>query len=181
MLAVRKNTRFGQKLRHISWLENEYETLELLYQAGADVPKPLAHGSNVILMEYIGAVDQPAPSLNHVTLRRGEARAMFDRLVENLSIMLGQHRVHADFSAYNVLYWAGDFTIIDFPQAVDPRRNPDAADLFTRDVERLCQYFTRYGIKQKPYTLASDMWSQFHLENALDASATIVLEDEEEE
>jgi RIO kinase 1 len=178
LLAVRKNTRFGQELRHISWLENEYETLSLLHKSGADVPRPLARGSNVIMMEYFGDISEPAPTLNHVTLTREEARHLFDRLVENLSIMLGQHRVHADFSAYNVLYWAGAFTIIDFPQAVDPRRNPEAADLFTRDVERLCQYFTRYGIRQDARALASDLWGRFHLENALDASAVTYAEDE---
>src|SRR5512133_1149164 len=63
-LAVRKNTRFGQELRHGSWLDAEYQTMQLLHDAGADVPKPLAHGSNVILMEYIGAEKTPAPTLN---------------------------------------------------------------------------------------------------------------------
>jgi RIO kinase 1 len=181
LLAVRKNTRFGQELRHISWLENEFQTLELLYKAGADVPKPLAHGSNVIMMEYIGGAAEPAPTLSHVSLKKVEARAIFDRLVENLSIMLDQHRVHADFSAYNVLYWAGDFTIIDFPQAVDPRRNPDGADLFVRDVERLCQYFNRYGIRQDAHSLANALWGRFQLENALDGSAIVSEEGDEDE
>ena len=170
-LAVRKNTRFGQELRHISWLEAEYQTLQLLYAAGVDVPRPLARGENVILMEYVGARNAPAPALNQVTLDRVEARRMFDRLVDQLAIMLACHRVHADLSAYNILYWQGRFKLIDFPQAVDPRRNPDAADLFMRDVERLCQYFAGYGMPQDAPALATQLWSLYRRSNALDASA----------
>ena len=172
-LAMKKNTRFGQELRHVSWLENEFQTMQLLHEAGADVPKPLMEGDNVILMEYIGGRSGPAAMLNHVMLELFEARQIFDRLVENLSIMLACHRVHADFSAYNVLYWEGQFKIIDFPQAVDPRINPDAPALFVRDVERLCQYFARYHIHQDAYELANDLWSRYQQSNAPDASAEV--------
>ena len=168
-LAVRKNTRFGQQLRHVAWLGAEFETLKVLFEAGADVPQPFRSGDNVILMEYVGEEKDPAPTLNQVNLTRGEARELFDRLVNNLAIMLACHRVHADLSAYNILYWAGDFKIIDFPQAVDPRRNPDAAELFARDVERVCQYFARYQLGVEPRRLASDLWSRFRRENARDA------------
>ena len=60
--------------------------------------------------------------------------------------MLSHGRVHADLSAFNVLYWQGDYRIIDFPQSVDPEVHSAAFPLFERDVVRLCQYFSRYGI-----------------------------------
>ncbi len=169
-LAMQKNTRFGQELRFTSWLEHEYQTLETLHEAGADVPKPVTHGSSVILMEYIGELDTPAPTLNMVSLPRHAARGIFDRLVENISIMLSCHRVHADLSAYNVLYWDGQFKIIDFPQAIDPRHNPEAYPIFLRDVERICQYFQRYGIRTRPRSLADDLWRRYQFTNALDAA-----------
>ena len=168
LLAIGKNTRFGQELRHVSWLENEFQTMQLLHDAGADVPRPLMEGSNVVLMEYVGAQNSPAAMLNQVTLRASEARRIFDRLVENLSIMLSCNRVHADFSAYNVLYWEGQFKIIDFPQAVDPRTNPDALPLFMRDVERLCQYFARYHILQDAHELANELWSRYQQSEELE-------------
>ena len=177
-LAVKKNTRFGQELRHASWLEAEYQTMQILYEAGADIPRPLAHGNNVILMEYIGGDRSPAPALNQVSLAASEARRMFEKLVDDLAIMLACHRVHADLSAYNILYWDGEFKIIDFPQAVDPRRNPDAAALFTRDVERVCQYFGRYKIAGDAHRLADELWSRFQLSNALNANAADSLFDE---
>ena len=169
-LAMKKNTRFGQELRHTSWLEHEYQALQILYDAGADVPKPLTHGESVILMEYIGELETPAPALNQVTLTHLEARRIFDRLVENIAIMLSCHRVHADLSAYNVLYWDGQFKIIDFPQAIDPRRNPQAYPIFLRDVKRICQYFQRYGIDPQAESLADDLWQKYQLTNALDAA-----------
>jgi RIO kinase 1 len=173
ILAMQKNTRFGKELRHISWLEAEYVTLQTLHAAGAAVPKPVSQGSNVIMMEYIGEQYTPAPALIEVTLMRTEARAIFNRLVANLEIMLANHCVHADFSAYNILYWGGDFRIIDFPQAVDPRRNPDAQALFARDVERLCQYFARCGIRENPAELALALWDKFQFVNALDAGRIV--------
>jgi RIO kinase 1 len=141
----------------------------MLYTAGADVPKPLAHGSNVILMEFIGEQAMPAPTLQQVSLTSSEARVVFNRLVENLSIFLACHRVHADLSAYNILIGSEGFKIIDFPQAVDPRRNPDAKELFSRDVERLCQYFNRYGFSLQPLKIASGLWEKYQFTNALDA------------
>ena len=162
-LAVRKNTRFGQELRHLSWQESEFQTLQVLYDAGVNVPRPIAASSNVILMEYFGEEGAPAPALNQVRLERSEAEAIFARLVSDLRTMLACQRVHADLSAYNVLYWEGAFRIIDFPQAVDPQRNPSAAALFARDVERICQYFARYQLDLDPRALASDLWSGFQM------------------
>jgi RIO kinase 1 len=132
-------------------------------------------------MEYVGVNGSPAATLNQVKLKPSEAPQIFERLVDNLAIMLACHRVHADFSAYNVLYWEGQFKIIDFPQAVDPRRNPEACELFIRDVERLCQYFARYQIIRNASELADNLWGQFLKSNALDFSATPSLPDDLEE
>jgi RIO kinase 1 len=170
LLAIGKNTRFGQELRHVSWLENEFQTMQLLYEAGVDVPKPLLEGTNVILMQYIGGKNSPADMLYQVRLAPSEARKIFERLVEDLAIMLSCNRIHADFSAYNVLYFEGQYKIIDFPQAVDPRSNPDAYELFVRDVERLCQYFARYHIRQDAHALAHDLWTRYQGFDALDSA-----------
>ncbi len=177
-LAMQKKTRFGQELRHLSWLEAEFTTMQALFEAGADVPRPLVHNTNVILMEYVGVKNRPAAALSQVRLEPAEARRVFDRLVENLSIMLACHRVHADLSAYNVLYWDGSFKIIDFPQAVDPRRNPESFEIFQRDVERLCQYFARYAIRRDPHELAASLWQRFEQTNALDSDAQPELVDD---
>ena len=40
--AILKRTKFGEELRHQSWIAYEFQTLEMLHAAGADVPKPYA-------------------------------------------------------------------------------------------------------------------------------------------
>jgi len=159
--AVHKMTRFGHELRIGSWIGHEFETLKLLHAAGVDIPRPYACANNAIVMAYLGDDASPAPTLNHVALEPGEVRPLFDRVMRNVELMLTHHRVHADLSAYNVLYWDGDITLIDFPQAVDPRENPHARTLLQRDVERVCQYFNRYGVKADPGALARGLWSRY--------------------
>ena len=163
MRAVRKGTAYGKALLHYAWMEWEYATLQRLSEAGVDVPRPLASGNNAILMEYVGEEGRPAPTLNHVRLAPPQVQPTFERLVQDLDLMLSCERVHGDFSAYNVLYWEGQVKIIDFPQAVNAFMHPEGYAIFQRDVERLCQYFAPYGVGQDPELLARDMWHKYQL------------------
>jgi len=158
--AIQRGTVLGKELVHTSWLSHEFHTLRLLHEAGADVPRPISLSENVILMEYLGDEQRGAPALHHVTFDPAEARLLFDRLLRNVELMLACGRVHGDLSAYNVLYWVGQATIIDFPQAFDPVRNPDAFPLLARDIERLCQYFARYGLQTDALQLAREIWTR---------------------
>jgi RIO kinase 1 len=159
--AVQRGSSYGKKLSHTSWLGHEYHTLEILHGAGADVPKPFAVRNNTILMEYLGEAYTAAPTLNEVHLAtKVEAKRLYERLLHNVEIMLANQRIHGDLSAYNVLYWQGEFRIIDFPQAVNPADNRSAFSILQRDLTRLCQYFERYGIHSRPEALAHRMWSK---------------------
>jgi RIO kinase 1 len=158
--AIAKGSATGREAAQVSWLEYEYQTMQRLYQAGADVPRPLRSGEYAILMEYLGDPNMAAPTLNLVELDPDEAPALFERLLHNVGLMLSQQVVHGDFSAYNILYWEGAVKIIDFPQVVDPGQNRDAYLLFRRDVERLCQYFARYGVQSHPSRLARELWER---------------------
>jgi serine/threonine-protein kinase RIO1 len=59
--------------------------------------------------------------------------------------MLAHNVVHADLSAFNILYWDGEIVLIDYPQAVDSLSNRQAEFFFTRDINRVCQYFACQG------------------------------------
>lgn len=159
--AIAKKTEFGREVTTFSWIEHEYDMLQLLHAAGADVPRPVGHVSNAILMEYLGDVNEPAPNLNSVVLNQRAARAMFKRLLWHVELMLKHNRIHSDLSAYNILYWEGRAVVIDFPQAVVALRNPHAFDLLQRDIERLCQYFARYDIQANAQVLAANLWQAF--------------------
>jgi serine/threonine-protein kinase RIO1 len=73
--------------------------------------------------------------------------------------MLKHERIHGDLSAYNILYWDGDITLIDFPQVVLPESNPASWNIFRRDVTRICQYFSARGVKCDAHKLAAELWT----------------------
>jgi serine/threonine-protein kinase RIO1 len=60
-----------------------------------------------------------------------------------------------------ILWWDGKATIIDLPQAVDPRSNPHASELLSRDVENVCRHFERYGVRSDPKAIARGLWTGF--------------------
>jgi RIO kinase 1 len=141
-----------------AWLKHEFRTMQELYNAGADVPEPFELSGNTILMEFIGDAQTAAPLLQEILLDLSEAQPLFDRCIKNIEILLSFDSIHGDLSAFNILYWNDAITLIDFPQAVDPFDNPSAFSILARDVERICQYFPRYGIQPSPVDIASDLW-----------------------
>src|SRR6266516_2428343 len=157
--AMQKRTTYGEELRHQSWIAYEFQTLEMLHAAGADVPKPYAMEKNAIVMDYIGDWDSAAPTLNTVTLEPDEVLPLFERVIRNVDLLLSHQRIHGDLSAYNILYWDGDITLIDFPQVVPPEDNPAAWMIFLRDMTRTCQYFASQGLKRDSHKLAADLWT----------------------
>ncbi|MBI5296715.1 MAG: hypothetical protein HY869_14650 [Chloroflexi bacterium] len=157
--AMRKKTEYGRELLHQSWMAYEFTSMQDLHEAGADVPEPYTLSSNAILMEYIGGLDGSAPTLSEVDLDRAEAGPLFERVLHNLDLMLAHERIHGDLSAYNILYWDGDITLIDFPQVVSPKVNRHAYRIFERDVKRVCEYFNQQGIKTDPKGLAQELWT----------------------
>jgi RIO kinase 1 len=168
--AMRKRTRYGLELLHTSWITHEYKTLQILHAAGADVPAPYATSNNTILMEYIGGEDAAADTLNSIELTTAEAKPLFERVMHNIQVMLDHNRVHGDLSAYNILYWDGEITLIDFPQAIAPQQNQNAFRIFERDVVRVCEYFSSQGVAANGREIAAKMWMdhQYRITPALD-------------
>jgi len=161
MRAIAKGTGFGKKIQHTSWLMHEYKTLEQLYQAGAAVPRPWAIGDNVVLMDYIGDATMAAPTLNTIRLDQDEAHRLFSEVLRNIELMLQHNLIHGDLSAYNILYWDGAITLIDFPQVTDLHANPDAVFILRRDVTRICEYFASQGVRCAAQDLADDLWYRY--------------------
>lgn len=156
-----KKSSSGRVTQVKSWIEYEYATQHLLHQAGANVPRPYSQIGNAVLMEYIGDVNDPAPLLREVTLEKQQAQALFDCVMRNIALSLSCDRVHGDLSEYNILYWRGTLSIIDFAQAVDPRQQPSVYGLLRRDIERVCRYFARYSIRADADSLASELWARY--------------------
>ena len=158
MKAIRQGTRVGVRLTHQSWIMHEIKAMQALHDAGFDVPAVFANGDNALLMEYVGDADIAAPLLHDVQLESGEAEVLFDRVLHNVEGMLAMDIVHGDLSAFNILYWDGEISIIDFPQVVSANGNRSAYDIFVRDITRVCEFFQRHGVKRDPVRLARSMW-----------------------
>lgn len=171
MRAIGKKTATGVQVAHTSWLMHEYTTLERLYQSGAAVPQPIAVNSNALLMSYWGDEVMAAPTLNSVGLDRNEAETLFHEVVRNMHLMLQNGLIHGDLSAYNILYWQGKITLIDFPQVTYARTNPHAYDILRRDVTRVCEYFARQGVRCFPAAITNDLWERYAALDPDDAAA----------
>lgn len=160
--AIENKSRKGREFAFGAWVSAEYSTLALLYQAGADVPEPIAQSPTVIVMEYVGDEGEPAPPLSSVRLDCAEAQRVFAVIMRNVELLLSLDRVHGDLSAFNVLYRDdGQLRIIDFPQAVDARFNQSALTLLERDIENVVGYLRRFGVDADAQRIARGLWSRF--------------------
>jgi RIO kinase 1 len=159
--AVRKKTDFGVQVLHTSWLMHEFNAMRRLFQLGAAVPEPIASSENAILMTYCGDRDGAAPTLNSIRLEPPAARRLFQTVLDNIDLMLQNNLIHGDLSAYNILYWDGDITLIDFPQVVDSQGNSDAYFILQRDITRVCEYFLQQGIDCNPDAITTDFWRRY--------------------
>lgn len=156
--AVNKRTRFGQQAISAIWTSNEFSLLRKFWNEGADVPYPVEdRGNNSFLMQYLGDWDSPAPRLRDVRLPEEVLPSVFDQIMRNVQLFVRLGFVHADLSAYNVLWWEEKPWIIDFPQAVETRHNNNAVDLLYRDLENLCSYFARRGVEREPGELIAPL------------------------
>jgi RIO kinase 1 len=133
-----------------------------MHAAGISVPRPIARSADAILMAYVGDEDGPAPLLRaYRPADRGEAELLLDQVLAAVRSMLRLGIVHADLSPYNVLVWEGRAIVIDLPQAVDPSQNPEADELFRRDIARICTWAARHGVIRDAGEVAADLWESW--------------------
>lgn len=156
--ALQKKTAFGAEISHSSWILHERGALDKLHGAGAAVPKPFATGENAILMDYVGDRTRPAPALHEVTLASNELQPLFHETIRNVELMLQHNMIHGDLSAYNILYWEGKITLIDFPQVTMALTNPSAYMILRRDIQRICDYFATQGMEREAVPIADKLW-----------------------
>jgi RIO kinase 1 len=160
-VAVQKRTAYGKGLAASIWVDREWEMLTMLHEAGADVPRPLLRSERAILMTYIGDEDDAAPQLRSYRPGRDEAEELFRQVMRNVELFLYRNVIHGDLSPYNVLVWDAQVTLIDLPQAVDPRKNRHARGLLERDLFRICEHFEKLGVACSAGQLTADLWTSW--------------------
>lgn len=180
--ALGKKNAYGRQVAHTSWLMHEFKTLQTLHAAGGAVPKPFAASENAILMSYHGDESRAAPILQDVALDVDEARALFNVVLWNVELMLKHNLIHGDLSPYNILYWEGRITIIDFPQVINSQGNGSARFVLERDITRMCDYFAEQGVERDAEAVAYRLWKRYVAKSPRDRKAdeSRLLADEEE-
>jgi RIO kinase 1 len=159
--AVTQRSRFGLSVQQHVWVIYEYVQLWQLYKAGIPAPRPLVGpgiqdieaAGRIVLMEWIGDEDAPAPRLADVKLGKEEAEHAFEQSVTLLSRIVSLGKVHGDYSTYNLLYWQGKVIVIDVPQMVDMETNKNAKELLERDVRSLCMSFKKLDVHADPASI----------------------------
>ena len=125
-----------------AWASKEYKNLIQLKEGGVRVPTPYFHTANIVIMEYVGDDQTPAPLIRKVTLPDPQ-RAVRDILAQFRKINKAG-LVHGDFSEYNLLWWKGKPWVIDVAQSV-PLEHSQGAEWLQRDVENLLRYAKQIG------------------------------------
>jgi RIO kinase 1 len=143
--AAERMTNYGKKLLTGRWTGHELDMMQQAWNAGVHVPYPVGPRGDGLLMQFLGDGERAAPRLAEARLSAPEVARAREQLVENLRRLVGAGFVHADLSAYNLLWWEGDLWFIDFPQAVDVTTNPHAFDYLYRDVTNVGTWFARHG------------------------------------
>ena len=145
-LAAGNKSRHGQELAARMWPIQEWAMLRRAWEAGASVPFPVEPSADGLLMQFIGDESAAAPKLVQARLDDAELRSAWEQLIVNLRALTAAGLVHADLSAYNLLWWEGRLVIIDLPQAVEFTTNPDAFELLHRDLANVGDWFERRGL-----------------------------------
>jgi len=140
------------------WTKKEYKNLEVLHEIGVKAPKPIKRINNVLVMEYIGDSNMPAPMLKDVVLRN--PKKIFDTLINYILKMYKKaNLIHADLSMFNVLMHKNHPYIIDVGQSV-LKEHPLAYDFLKRDIHNVVHYFKKYGIIANEEQIYSNITKQ---------------------
>lgn len=142
-----KNVKRGTKPMILAWARKEHKNLLRMSDAGVRVPRPETLQENILVMEYVGDEERPAPMLRDVTLE--DPTAVYKDVLANLRAIRKSGLVHADFSEYNLLVWDGEVVVIDVGQSV-PIDHSRAAEWFARDVGNVARFFRRLGVETSP-------------------------------
>ena len=140
-----KTIRNSKKDIIYAWTKKEYKNLELLKDIGVRAPIPIKSQNNVLIMEYIGQKNKPAPLLKDTQIINPEY--IFKTLIDYISKMYKKVKiVHADLSAFNVLIHKNEPVLIDLGQGV-LLDHPQSDIFLRRDITNIVNYFKRYKIK----------------------------------
>jgi RIO kinase 1 len=146
--AIEQGSQAGLAAHQILWVQEEFRQMKHLHEYGVRVPKAVAVNGIALVMEFIGDENgNPAPRISDLKMEKDEAEAAFRQAVQNLKMIVKSGRVHGDYSTFNLLWHNEQAVVIDFPQVLEFKHNPNALAFLERDVRSLCKSFGKQGVK----------------------------------
>lgn len=127
------------------WAMKEVANLNRMRKFGVACPRVVTLKKHVLVMSLIGA-DKPAPKLQEVRLSVADEQCAYEQTVEIMKTLHNQCAlVHADLSAFNLLWHDGVVHVIDVSQAVD-LTHPQAFNFLFRDCTNISTHFQKRGV-----------------------------------
>jgi len=145
--AIHQGSQKGLNAHQILWVQEEFRQMKHLDGHGVNVPKAIAVNGIALIMEFIGDENgNPAPRVSDLKMEKDEAAEAFRQSVQNLKLIVRSGRVHGDYSTFNILWHNEKAVVIDFPQVIEFKNNPNAHTFLERDVHSLCKSFIKQGV-----------------------------------
>jgi serine/threonine-protein kinase RIO1 len=95
----------------------------------------------MLLMEYIGTEQMPAPMIRNVLLE--DPTATYKLILKYIRLAYQKAElVHGDLSEYNILMEEGKCVLIDWPQWMETDHQ-NAQVILERDIDNILAYFQR--------------------------------------
>lgn len=158
--AIEQGSQKGLDAHQSLWVQEEFRQMTQLYEHDVNVPEAIAVSGLSIIMEFIGDENgDPAPRISDLKMEKEEAGEAFRQSVENLKLIVRAGRVHGDYSTFNILWHNEEAVVIDFPQVIEFKNNPNANVFLERDVRSLCKSFRKQGINADERKILREMWA----------------------
>ncbi len=138
-----------------SWVNKEYRNLQRLNDNNVNAPKPITTLDNILLMEFIGENNTPAPTAHKKPPKDPEK--FFQKLLNELDKFINQaNLIHGDLSNFNILNHNENPVIIDVSQAV-VKDHQIAKELLERDIENINREFKNLGVETTPELIKKEI------------------------
>ncbi|XP_072392076.1 serine/threonine-protein kinase RIO3-like [Diabrotica undecimpunctata] len=140
----RKGKQASRKTINIS-AEREMINLMQMQKVGIPCPKVVALRKNVLVMEFIGDNQIPAPALKDITVDVHCINA-YEQVVEYMKILYTKaNLIHADLTEDNILWHQDKCYFIDVSESVEPSHEQAFFYLY-RDCNNVITFFSKRGV-----------------------------------
>ena len=125
------------------WVKKEYLNQLKAWELDLNVPKPITHKYNILMMDFVGKNGVPAPKLKEVDLDEKDVREVLNEILNFIETYWREgNMVHGDLSEYNVLIYKGEPYIVDFSLGV-LKDSYISKYLLKRDIKTIHDFFKR--------------------------------------